>query len=347
MSRNTLYADFDLITGGETGADAANAWRNFQDAIDGKNGSIPVADTIKCTGTDTRTVKIDLDQGSGDSTDGYLEFIGCNSSFVNNGERAVIDGDNNSIVLLNANGPDYVRFANFVFKNAGGSNGMAFAATGYSHSDYYEFINCVFDNCYRALSLSAQSMNNIHFHMCQFLNSRNSAVYTYFGNTVYFTQCLFDASAVSHLLSHSGGMLAVLIDCYFIDATGNAIEISGNQNLIYNCIIDGGADLLQSGGTCKVIGTRMTNGTVGIDSDSIITLINSYMPDTGEDRANTTKITGIVDEIVINGSNSNNLSGPDTDGGYADPANGDFNLDKPISEGGKASQYNQVVDLES
>ena len=50
------------------------------------------------------------------------------------------------------------------------------------------------------------------------------------------------------------------------------------------------------------------------------------MPDTGEDRANTTKTSGNVQELIVNGTNYNELSGTDVAGGYTDVSSKDFTL---------------------
>lgn len=344
----TYYADFDLITGGETGADAANAWRNHQDSIDGKSLATPplaAADIVLCKGTDTIATRIDQDQGSGSWEAGMITFRGVNSSWANDGTRAIIDGNNNAIDLILFSGTDYIRYENFVFKNtnaASGNDGITGAS--YNASLGLEFINCVFDDCHDLFFTANAGIRDPFFLKCQFLNAAGNSFDGALSDSIQstFVQCIFDTASLQHI--NTSGSPVFLIDCYFLNATGNAVSIDTGiyHSLVYNCTFDGNSDAIQQASLIKIIGSRFTNNTVGIDSDGIATIAQSYMPDTAQDRANTTKTTGIVDEIFLAGSNSNNLSGTDTDGGYAAPATGDFNLDES-----KASLYNQVVDLET
>ena len=346
MAGQTLFADFSLTTGGETGVDAANAWRNMQDAIDGKNGTAPSADLVKCANEQLVSTRIDLDQGSGDFTNGSLVFQGNNSSFVNDGTRAVLNANNNDISLMLINGPDYIRFENFVFKNTNAAVGNdLIVAPSSSVGNFYDFINCVFDGAHSLIDMGVVGLGGALFYKCMFLNAASNAIElrTSTSPLHFFVGCVFDTISGAALVGNSS---VVLIDCFFIDVTGNGIMLSStsgsSRGIAMNCTFENCADGIQNAQFFRAIGCRFTNNTVAIDSNAIVSLINSYMPDTGQDRANTTKTTGVVEEIFIDGSNSNNTSGDDTDGGYADPANGDFDLDST-----KASQYNQRNSLES
>lgn len=342
----TYYADFDLTTGSNDGTTQANAWQTLQAAIDGLNGTTPTAgDIVLCTGTDTISTVIDVDQNSGTATNPLI-FRGVNSSFSNDGTRATVDGNNNSIDLINFNNVDFIIFENFVIKNTdGGTNNEGVTATGYSTCRGIHFINTVFDDCYRGVNMGTQGLIGTRFFLCQFLNSSYGV---YLGSNdaanTLFQYCLFDTLSLQGI--RSPGAQVFLLDCYFIDVTDEAFfeqdAVLSLLSVVSNCTFENCGDGIESDKPVFIDSCRFTSCTVGIDSDGYAILNNVYMPDTGEDRANTTKITGNYLELVVQGTNNNDLSGTDTDGGYADPTTGDFNLDQS-----KASLYNTEHDLEA
>jgi len=141
----TLYADFDLTTGGNTGVDATNAWQSLADVVSGGSGTAPAAgDTVLCKGTDTLSATVAWTlAGSGTSR---TKLIGVNSSWVNDGTMAIIDGNGGAFTGVTLNNADNIYWENIRVTNCGTTTSHDGISCITSGSYYMWFHNCRFDN---------------------------------------------------------------------------------------------------------------------------------------------------------------------------------------------------------
>lgn len=322
------YVD-PTATGNDDGTTQTDAWTSLQRAIDGTNGTQPVAgDSVRCRGTETVSARTDSDGNSGDLTSGYIDYIGVNSSWVEDGTPYTLDADNNSIDVINLVS-DQIRWRNFRFTNTSGSGNDAVNVSGYAGCYDNEFINCDFDNCDDGFMTGPAGSRRTSFYRCRFYDNRGYGIVNSGNiNEFIFSWCSFYNNG-------SGGVFAentynvryIARNCLFVNNTGNGIKTGTEQSFFFNCIFHGNSlNGVEATFYTKFIGCRITDNAVGIDSDAVVSLFHTYMPDTGEDFANTAKFTGLLDQLSLAGVNTNNLSGTDTNAGYNGEATNDFNL---------------------
>jgi len=137
----TFYADFDLTTGANDGSSASDAFQSEQDIYDAMfAGSVVGSDLVICCNTDTLgstpTIAKNIDPVN------PVIFEGRNSSFVDDGTRAVVDCGSSYNALLCTATSGGIIYKNFEFKN---SSGNMFDESAGSLANL-EFINCIFTN---------------------------------------------------------------------------------------------------------------------------------------------------------------------------------------------------------
>ena len=329
----TYYVD-PAATGDNDGTTWANAWETFQRAIDGTGGTQPTAgDVILCRGTETVSSQIDSDGNSGTVAGGFVTYRGVNSSGTNDGTRFVLDANDNAIDILKLSA-DHIRFENLELHNtseASGQNGVVSA--GYANSDNIQFINCYIHNCYDGFNIPINGVFGLTLIKCRIENNANNGFIS--GNNCKQTliACHIKGNGNYGFGNFNYTSHFNIINCVIIENGATGVIYGANYqkaNILGNVISDNtGHGVWGLGYSYGIImGNRITDNNVGINlSSTTVTALYNYIPDTGEDKVNTTKTTGgIVDEIYISGSNSNDFSGTDTDGGYEDSANDDYNL---------------------
>jgi hypothetical protein len=221
------------------------------------------------------------------------------------------------------------RWENFELKNAAGTgvNGSGAYSTDYTITDRWVWVNCYSHN------------NNVGG-----FNTDNSGL-----RIGTFVRCIAESNGgigfrsgilyIGCVAKDNGGVgfgatidNSVLYGCVSIGNTGNGYVPSESTtvlNAVLGCVLDGNADGIHSNNTnvqVWCVGVRITNNTVGIDAAGLINVAYSYMPDTGEDRVNTTSTTGNVENLTLDGSDTNVFDGTDTNAGYNAPGSDDFNL---------------------
>jgi hypothetical protein len=327
------YVDADA-SGSDDGSTPANAWSTLQRAIDGTDGTQPSAGDVVLlrhgTGIDqVVTATTDFDGNSGDRTNGRIIYRGVNSSWVNDGTRYVIDANDNTIDILNTSTSDYISLENVEVRNNTGSFGGIVGNT-YLGSIHWAIINCYVHDVYYGIECT--NLLRVKILKCRIEDCRNHGIYN--PRDIYVVMCHIKNNGDAGLYSVQPGCKAV-IGCYITENSGEGIDINMASTsdfvLIKNNVIHGNTNEgVKIDNMCLLIGNRITANSVGISvgAAGIVTAMWNYMPDTGEDEVNTTKtsVSGELNEIVIDGSNSNNFSGTDTDGGYTDPDNDDYNL---------------------
>lgn len=324
------YVD-SAASGADDGTSWTDAWTTLQRAIDGTDGTQPVAgDIVYCRGTETVSTSIDMDGNSGDTTSSHIRFIGCNASGVNDGTRYKLNANNNSIDVIASWTMDYISFENFEIYGTANANNNGIEIDNYTNVEGLRFINVYIHDCYDGFSLGSGTARGTLLFKCRAESNRNYGIKALCQRSVFIIGCSAKNNTSDNIYNLGGGTVIVIAGCIIEGSGGKGIELSPTADygvLIMNNVIDGNTgDGLECSQDMILISNRITNNGVGIDSDHLAALLFNYMPDTGQDRANTTKTAGLITEITISGSNSNNLSGTDTDGGYNAPGSEDFNL---------------------
>ena len=314
----TYYADFDLATGDNDGTTAANAWKTFADVIAGSNGTAPAAgDTVLCKGTDTlaATVTVNLD---GTYNGGYIKFIGVDASWANVGgsTRAVLDANGGGFSCMTFNGAGYIWMENFRLTNtskAVGKNGVDYVT---SYSDNNIWVNCVADNCYVGFQGTGYG-RYLTFIKC--LAHTNAST----GFQIKYADYKF-CRAHSNAGHGFNVNFGITLSCIAHDNGGDGFYSYTNYSPI-NCVAYGntgdGFDFPFASCVCQLVGCRVTNNAVGINvSANLRASLFYYYGD------NTTETAGGYDEILNDGASTITLNGTDTDEGFVDPANDDYNL---------------------
>ena len=314
----TVYVDPDGSNTSpyETWAKAATS---LQVAID----YVSAGDVVYCRGSETPSATIDVDGTSG-TAGAYIRFVGCNASGNVDGTRYLLDFGTNVTHGLSFNDKDYITFEHFEIKStqAGGSgnDGIRF------HSAYTYYIN--FINCYihgwPDHGVDGTYIGYANFIRCRISTNGDSAIYAY-GN-VMVMNCTID--------NHSGTYTLVDVDkvigCVIRDnvnalywTTGAKLPLCMNT-VFYN---NSGDDIVAATNIATIVGNRfIDHGAYGIDIGTATPFIMAnYFDNSGSgDIDGTTYVEVNWDGAQTNGAN--HYTGGDTDDGFEDPANDDYNL---------------------
>jgi hypothetical protein len=322
----TYYADFDLTTGNNDGTTAANAWQTLQAAIDGLNGTQPVAgDIIYCTGTDTLSTAIDMDGNSGSDAAGPIRWIGCSDLTPTiDGTRAVIDANSAvaSCIVTWTSAQNW--FENFEFTGATGTGVDLSTNT----ADENNFINCIFHNNGAHGVDCDTGANSVVFIRCKFYSNTNDG-FTNGGGTLTFFLCAFYSNGDSGIDASFAGSWHIL-GCLFFDNGDNDenCEVAG-ATLVAHCVFDGTGQTGETGlnytndyGNCAIM-NRFTNLATGLNCGSNVVFYGWNLFDN-----NTTDVSNAGGSLTIpqDGTADTNQYDPDADDGYNNTATQDYNL---------------------
>lgn len=324
----TEYYLNPAATGNDDGSTKTDAWTTLQRAVDGTDGDKPGAgDVVLATGTENVTAVTDSDGNSGDLTSGNVTYRGVNPLWVNDGTRYRMNAGGNNIDILRLSS-DFVCFENFELYNTSktsGNNGLVI--NSYENIIANSIVNCILRDTYRGFEGWNGSVRSLKLIGCKIYDNTDTGFYIGSANNLMIALC--------NVYNNSRGLYVGFGDDITVansiirDNTNQGVRVSAVHHMItmLNVVLHANGDSIESDSrTVTIIGGRITDNTVGIDSNGITDLIATYMPDTGEDLANTTKTTGVVNELVLKGVNTNDLSGTDTDGGYEDSSTDDYNL---------------------
>lgn len=315
-----LYVDPAATGGSDNGTSWTDAWLSIQSAID--YGSLAAGDNIYMRGTETPSVQIDWDGLSGTAAD-RINFIGCNASGVVDGTRYILDFGTNAIDGCVWNNMDYLSLQNIRITSSytGGTvHGMKYIT---SNSSYINHVNLMIDSwsgdaingsyCYQSFWNRCLAVGNGGYG---FRSNSNGHKYSYCsafdnGNTGFvvnaFGLCVGCLSVRNGSYGYDFGSFAHAYQCVAHDNDGSGMFLGGTVNELHGC--------------------RLTlNGGYGVELNGFVSpvLTHCYFQSNTSGAAE----SGYT-EMNIDGTGSHNeFSGSDTNYGYVDPDNDNYNLAK-------------------
>lgn len=333
----TYYVEPGVGNDGNAGTNwgAGNSWATFQKAAD----TATAGDTVYLKGAGTNAAEslaatIDFDQATcaGTNADGYVRFIGTNSSGVVDGSRYVVDFGSNAVHGFTlAATADLLWFENIEIRHAGsGKMGITASAT---------VTGCIFLNCWihgcGSHGWSTANMSYCYFIRCG-ADCNGGSGFVGSAGSVYLFCCSTGNTASGFLYCMN------ITGCVAHANTGNNITFSATlPGFALNCVADGGSadGIANTAGTALiasvVIGCRITNNSAsgtkyGLNcaADPCVYGWN-YFKDNGDAQADDVYDDAIAKIIPsgYSGGNpvdSNVYSTSESDDGYVDQANHDF-----------------------
>lgn len=303
----------------DTWAKSANNATQAQAVVD----AAVAGETIHAAGTITLAAQLDIDLNEGNTTSGFIKFVGYNASHVNDGTRFILDGNNAAVNVLKNTSMDYWWFENIECKNSNGGDG--FEASGPANKNI--FVNCCANNN-DVYGFATYDFNEAKFIRCVAYSNTNDG----FGNgrtsQVYFCCRSRDNGQSGFDLYYATG---VAVGCIADHNSNDGFE-NVRPDLI-NCVIDGNTDNGYQAHTSvympTIIGCRVTNhsgaGDIGINAGSnpLLHGWNYYQNNDGANIQN----GGLAEEIPYNGSGTDAEDQGDTESGYVDENDPeDYNL---------------------
>lgn len=280
------YIDPDVTGGTGDGSSWANAFDSWADL-----GSLYSAgDTIHFRNTETLTT------GPTMSVDGAannpVQVIGYNSSGVDDGTLAVLDGDNSATncLVLNAS---FIQFKNIHWTDAT-SNNVTFGAGEL----YNVFYNCYSDEA-GGDGFYVNSCDHHTWIRCRSNNNNwNGWRQPDYGTFIHCEGIGNGTDGMQSTLREN-----ICIDCNFSDNAQNGIGPNGDRPVIYGCVCDDNVNNIRMTASTDVgvvLHTTMTNGTDGLDvggaSSGFVENWNLYYNNTN-DRVATGDIWEIGDSV--------------------------------------------------
>lgn len=326
----TYYVDATLSTGANDGSSTTDAWRSLQEAIDQINqvGHPTAGDVVLCRHTaspdETLAASIDVDGLTGTATD-FIQWIGVNSSWVEDGTRYEIDGNSAAANCLNFNSAtvDYTFWKHFVYTGA--------TAHGVNHntigSSPHYFLNCIAHTNARAGFYGYRNTGGLYIGCLAYGNGEEGFMVSASDIKLLFC-CSRDNTEEG--FADFYGVNVLFYNCIAFDNTKNGFLLDLKDTMI-NCVSDNNttSDLYINDSQTLIIGNRFTNaqtGFYGLDANSY-TFISGY--NYFEDNAAGNILDG-TNEIFINltaSSTTNQFDQADTNEGYTSTTEGSENYE--------------------
>jgi hypothetical protein len=321
----TRYVD-PAASGANNGSSWINAWTNIQSAFD----TAVAGDVVFCRGTQTISARVDIDTNQGNTTSGFIYFIGCNASGTNDGTRFTIDGNNAAIDGLYMNSDlSYVWLENIGVTRCGGYGFYNNSGAGTK----WVMNNCAFN--YNGSGLRTMGLSRSTYFRCVARNNTN------YGFALMGTVNLMLACCIHHNGSHgvncNGSAPGILLHNLIYKNGGDGIyEHAGASGvaLIYGNTIDsnGGNGILISSAASHVpiIANRITNhitaGKYAINCNGVMVPhgLNYFENNNGDNVYN----AALAKELLINGMSTNVEDQGNVNQGYTALTAGseDYNL---------------------
>ena len=341
----TYYVDTTAGAGG-SGGSWATAWNNLQDAIDGTNGTAPVAgDVVLCysngnTSPDTGTY-CTFDVNGGDATSGYIKYVGCSTNSGDgspDGTKYVLDG-NGTLSPIAALWSDRIWIENFRFTNAAGDG---VNSGGGSTPDQWVWINCEFDNNGDdGFSDSTSTQDYTIFIGCRFHDNTGDGLDC--PNDAKVINCAAYSNGAYGIFS-GGARLRLIRSAVFDNGDGYPNVYLSTDPFVDSCVFDGTNQSSEDGiyvgvAGAFVLASRVTNCAEGINSVSKLGVVGwSLFHGNSDDTSNDSLLYHLPFESDLddgtrkdtfsqgNPAGSTNKFAPDTDDGYSDTSSQDYNL---------------------
>lgn len=301
--------------GGTNSGTQANPWTSIQTAFD----TATAGDNVYCQGTQTISVRIDVDTNSGTDV-APIKIIGTNSSWVNDGTYFVIDVNNNNSNGIYCNARSNYWLENIEIKNVGGT-GAAFY--GQTNSDDWTLINVYVHDCAQHGFNRGQYMR---FWTVFRLRVASCAGYgigspsSWRLSHAWIDSCDYGIYGDQTMQPHC----VTISNCTTMGIYATNI-VTARHITIDDCPT--GISVAAATVPAYLEGCRITGATTGlaIATDCNVNLVGCYFGGNTADIALTG--TGTYKILPINGAVTNvTLTGSDTGDGYVDAANNDYTL---------------------
>jgi len=311
--------------------DGAYLWNDIDDA-DGITNDDRGADPTDAVMTST-CYGIEFPTLSGDTTDGWIKFVGVNSSWADDGTYAVLDGEDEADHCLHMESGvtnDMLWFENIRTTRAG--TGWYFRGSANSNNIV---MHCKSDLCFYGTDFyRAAELTCLNF-VCTGSTSDGMSEGIYGYDSIY-----------AFCKSHNNGGVGIggsssRLAFYGCLCYENVDNYECDNGLFLNCVADGatsdgidqqGADVL------RTIGCRITNSTAwGVEFATTASMLISAYSYFGGNNGVGDDIDGMYADVV-----GNTFDGSETDHGYVDSASDDYNLDSD-----EAAGYAVAIDLDA
>ena len=311
------YVD-PAASGANDGTSWTDAWETLQRAVDGTDGTQPVAgDTVYCRGTETLSATCDLDGNNGSGAAGFIKYIGCNAGGTVDGTRYKMDADSTASICI-SHSANWHWFENFEIY---GATGYGVDYNGVHHSVW---INCISRNN-GSNGWELYYYTDDIFVRCQaYSNGGHGFANTY--TIARFLACLAKDNTEHGFQPES---VCVAVGCVSHNNGGGGFDLNNCENtMLINCIADENDDqgIGAAGDMTLIAGCRITdNGKdtsgygIQITTDSRAVCGWNFLVDNDSGATD-----GNLDAIPLDAdADTNETSGTE---GYVDGAD-DFNLE--------------------
>lgn len=308
----TYYVD-PAATGLNDGSSWTDAFTDIQSAFD--LTALAAGDVVYCRGTQSVLTPRAMSK-SGDITSGLIRFIGCNASGENDGTRFVLDGTGGSGNGINI-AASYLWFENFEIRNFT-DNALSRSGT----SSGFLFVNGLVHNCSYGIYGSG-GWPGMTLFRCTFYNC-NYGVYNDSQTLIAF--CDFHGN--TYALRYGAH---IIYQSIFYDNVQYYANCGSFAAL--NSVFDGashstmaGIRFSSSGNLARMLCCRLTNAAFGAydaNSRPQVFAFNVF-----DGNAADILNASLVQQIAINGANTNVFNPGDTNQGYVSltPGAKDYNL---------------------